>query len=147
MGPSRDVATEGGGGAVSLGKFLLCGDIVGVVVWYRYLGVIISNGSEARGISFGVPDTGEKVEGKNVEGQLVAEGGGRHSASGNGDTTAPDLLGKESGDSGGMGGLTDYLQGMCKGYGLRGRGGALGVGNLKSAFRLGPQTLDRVESI
>ena len=91
------------------------------------MGVIGANGSEARGSSCGVPETGEKVEIKKYEGRLVAEGGGRKSASGSRDTTAPDLLGQESGNSGGMGGLTAYLQGMRKGDGLRGRGEATGA--------------------
>ena len=56
----------------------------------------------------------------------MAEGGGGKSVSRSGDTTAPDLLGQEAGDSGGMGGLKSYLRGMCEGGGLRGRGGALG---------------------
>ena len=36
------------------------------------LGVIGANGAEARGISCGVPETGDEVEGKNSEGWFVA---------------------------------------------------------------------------
>ena len=39
----------------------------------------------------------------------MAEGGGRKIISGRGDTTATDLLEKEAGGSGGMGGLAAYL--------------------------------------
>ena len=73
------------------------------------MGVVGANGAEARGGSCGVPETGDEVEGKKAEGPFVAEGGGGKSTSGSGDTTAPDLLGQEAGDSGGMGGLTADL--------------------------------------
>ena len=73
------------------------------------LGVIGANGAEARGISCGVPETGDEVEGKNSEGRVVAEGGGGQNASGSRDTTAPDLLGQEAGESGKMGGLVEYI--------------------------------------
>ena len=39
----------------------------------------------------------------------MVEGRGGKITSGSGDTTAPDLLGQESGDSGVMGGLIDYI--------------------------------------
>ena len=66
-------------------------------------------GAQYGGIPCGVLDTGEEFEGKKSEGRIVAEGGGRQSYSGSGDTTAPDLLGQEAGNSGVMGGLTAYL--------------------------------------
>ena len=40
---------------------------------------------------------------------------------GGGDTTAPDILGQNTGKSGVMGGLKDYLLCMCEGDRLRGR--------------------------
>ena len=52
----------------------------------------------------------------------MAEGGGRKSASGSGETTDPDLLGYESRESDRMGGIMAYLRGMRKGDGLKGRG-------------------------
>ena len=57
------------------------------------MGVVGAYGAEARGSSCGVPDTGEKLEGKKAELWCVVEGGSGQSASGSGDTTAPDLLG------------------------------------------------------
>ena len=67
------------------------------------------SGLEARGISYWVPDTCDKVEDKKSEGRFMLEGEGRQSASGSGDTTAPHLIGQETGDSGVMGGLTTNI--------------------------------------
>ena len=91
------------------------------------MGVVGSNGSEAGGSSCGVPDTGDKFECKKAEGRLVVEGGGKNIASGSRDTTATDLLGKEAGNSGVMGGFTTYFRVMREGDGLRGRGETLGA--------------------
>ena len=49
-------------------------------------------------------------------------GGGGQSTSGSRDTTAPELLGQETGESGRMGGLTAYLLCINEEYGLKGRG-------------------------
>ena len=57
----------------------------------------------------------------------MAEDGGGKNASRSGETTAPDLLGKESGNSGGMGGIKAFLWCMRKGDRIRVRGEALGV--------------------
>ena len=46
-----------------------------------------------RGISCGVPNICDEVEGKKAEVWFVEKSGGVKSASGSGDTTAPDLLG------------------------------------------------------
>ena len=45
----------------------------------------------------------------------MAEDGGKQSTSGRGDTTAPDLLGQDTGDSGGLGGHMAYFRCMCEG--------------------------------
>ena len=52
----------------------------------------------------------------------MGEGGGGKSASGSGETTAPNLCGQEAGKIGRMCSLTAYLRGMYEGDGLRGRG-------------------------
>ena len=70
------------------------------------MGVVGANGTEAGSSSCGVIATGDKVEVKKAEGRFVAEGGGEKSNSGSGDTTDPNLLGQEAGDSGIMDGLT-----------------------------------------
>ena len=73
------------------------------------MGVVGANGAEDRGGYCGVLDTGDEVEGKKAEGRFVAEGGGVKSVSGSRDTTAPDLLGQEAGDSDIMGSLIAYI--------------------------------------
>ena len=118
MGQSWEDATERGEITGHLGEFLLCGDTCSVVVWGGDLGVVGANDSETKGISCGVPETGDKVEDKNYEGLFVAEGCIGQSVSGSGDKTAPDLLEQEACGSGGMGDLMAYLQGLCKGEGL-----------------------------
>ena len=77
MGTYREDATEGGGRTSHISKVLLRSDTGGVVVSGGDLGVVGDNGTEARGSSCGFHDTGDGVEGKNYEGQFVAEGGGR----------------------------------------------------------------------
>ena len=89
MGLYLEDAIEGGGGTVCLDKFLLRGDTGSIVVWDRDLGVVGANGSETRWGSCRVSETGDEVEGKNNEGRFMEKGGGRQSASGIGDTTAP----------------------------------------------------------
>ena len=73
------------------------------------MGVVGANGAEAGGSLCGVTEIGYEVEGKKVEGWLVAKFGGGKSASGIGDTNAPELLGQEGGNSGGIIGLRAYL--------------------------------------
>ena len=73
------------------------------------MGNVSANGAEAVRSPCGVPDTGYEVEGGDPEGRFVAGGGGGKIISGRRDTTAPDLLGQEAGDSGVMGSLTAYL--------------------------------------
>ena len=73
------------------------------------MGVVGKNGAEDGGNSCGVPETGNEFEVKKAEGKVMAEGGSGYFVSGSGDTTAPDLLGHESGEIGVMGGLADYL--------------------------------------
>ena len=109
MGTYREDSTEGGVRAGCLGKVLLRGDTGSVVIWGGDLGVVGANGAEAGGSSFWFPETGENFEGKNSEGRLVEKGGGRQSDSGSGDTTAPELIGQEEGNSGRMGGREAYI--------------------------------------
>ena len=67
------------------------------------------SGAEVRGSACGFPATGNKVKGKAAEGRVVAEVSGKKSPSGRVDTTAPDLLGKKTGNSGRVGGPTTYF--------------------------------------
>ena len=116
---------EGGSGAGHLGKVLLWCNTVGSVAWGGGAVVVGANGAESRGSLCGVPETGEKVKGKNSEGRFAVDGGSKNITSGSGGTTSPDLLGQEIGESGGMGGPTAHIQCMCKGYGIGRRGEAL----------------------
>ena len=93
MGPYWEDSTEGGGRSGRLGKVLSPGDTCSVVVWGGELGVVGANGSDTRGSSCGVTETGNEVEGKNSEGRFVAEGGDRKSASGSEETIAIDFFG------------------------------------------------------
>ena len=97
------------------------------IVWGRGVSVAGANGTEDTGTLCGVPETGGKVEGKKAVGWFVAEGGGVKSTSWSGYTTTPYLLGKEVGDSGGMGGLTANIRCMRKIDGLQRRGEAPGA--------------------
>ena len=119
---AQEDTVEGGDGSGHLRKVLSRGNTGGAVVWGRDVGVFGANGAEARGNSCGFSETGDKVEGKKTEGRFVAEGCGKQSTSGSGDTTTPDLLGKEASDSGGMGSPTAHIRCMREGGGLRGRG-------------------------
>ena len=65
-----------------------------------------ANVAEVRGSSYEFPARGNKVKDKLAEVRVVAKGGGKKSTSGSRDTTATDLLGKETGNSGGVGGPT-----------------------------------------
>ena len=67
------------------------------------------NGAEVRGSSYGFPARGNKVKVKAAEVRVLAKGGGKQIASGSRDTTATDLLGRETGNSGGVGGPTAYF--------------------------------------
>ena len=48
-------------------RILSRGDTGGAVVWGVDVGVVGANGAEYRGSSCGVPETGEKVEGKKAK--------------------------------------------------------------------------------
>ena len=117
---------EGGSRAGDLGKVLLWCNIVGSVAWGGDAVVVGSNSAEFRGSLCGVPETGEKVKGKNSNGRFVVDGGSKTNNSGSGDTTSLNLLGQETGESGGMGGPTSHIQCTCKGDGIGRRGEALG---------------------
>ena len=62
MGADQEVATEGGGVAVRLGKVLSRGSSGGAVVWIRDVGYIGTNGADVRGSAYGFPVTGNKVK-------------------------------------------------------------------------------------
>ena len=53
--------------------------------------------------------TSDKVKGKEAEGRSLAEVYVRQSTSGRGDTTAPEILGQETCNSGGVGGPMDHF--------------------------------------
>ena len=61
VGPYWVDATEGGGLTGHIGEVLSHGDTGGVVVRGGDLVVVGANGAEARGGSWGVPETGEKI--------------------------------------------------------------------------------------
>ena len=109
MGESREVATEGGGVAGRHRNVLSHGTSGGAVVWSVDMGAIGANGVEVRGSSYGFSATGNKVKVKAAEGGVVEEGCGKQSTQGSGDTTAPDLLVKETGKSGRVGVPTAYF--------------------------------------
>ena len=109
MGADQEFSTEVGGVSGRLGKVLSHGNSGGTVVWSGDVAYISANGAEVRGSSYGFPATGNKVKDKAAEGRVVAEVGGKKSTSGGGYTTAPDLLGKETGNSGRVGGPTAYF--------------------------------------
>ena len=73
------------------------------------MGAVVTNGAEVRGSACGFPKTGDKVKVKEAEVRVVAKGGGEQSTSGRRDTIAPDLLGQDTGNSGGVGGPTTYF--------------------------------------
>ena len=93
MGAARGVATEGGGGADSLGKVLSHGSSGGAIVWGGDMGDFVANLAEFIVSACGFPAVGHKVKGKEAEGRVVTAGDGKNSPSGRGDTAAPDLCG------------------------------------------------------
>ena len=103
IGETREDATEGGGRISHLGNVLSRGNTGGALVWGGDVGAVGSNGAEVRDSACGFPETGDKVKGKEAEGRFLADGGGGQSTSGSGYTTATDLLGQETGNSGGLG--------------------------------------------
>ena len=90
--------------------------------WYCCLeqrhSAIVASGVEVRGSSYGFPSTQNKVKGKASEGRVVAEVGGKISTSGVKDTTNPDLLEYETGDSCEVGSPTAFFKCMFKGDGI-----------------------------
>ena len=109
MGAVQEFPTEGGGVAGCLGNYLSCGTSGGAVFGGGDVGAIGVNGVKVRGRSYGFPVTDNRVKGKAAEGQVVSEGGNKQSTLFRGDTTAPDLLSKETGNSDGVGGPTSYF--------------------------------------
>ena len=59
------------------------------------------------------PEACNKVKGKEAEGRIVAEGRGIKCTSRSRDTTTPDLLGQEKGNSDRVGGPTANFRRMC----------------------------------
>ena len=60
MGETQEVAMEGGGGAVSIGKVLLRGSSGRAIVWGGDMGNFGANGAEVRGSSCGFTAAGHK---------------------------------------------------------------------------------------
>ena len=58
MGADREVSTERGGGAGSLGKQLPRSSSGGALVWSGYMGAFGTNDEEVRGSACGFPTTG-----------------------------------------------------------------------------------------
>ena len=92
LGEDREVVTEGGGGAVRFGKFLSFISSGSDFVWGGDVGAVSANGVEVRGSECGFPATGNKVKGKEAEGQVVEEYSGKNCPSGSGNTATPVLL-------------------------------------------------------
>ena len=115
MATNQEFDTEGKVGAGHIVKVLLCGNTSGAVVWGGYVGVVDANVTVVRGSTCGFPEAVNKVKGKEAEGRFVAEGRSRKITLGRGDTTNPDLLGKETGNSGRVGGPTANFRLTCKG--------------------------------
>ena len=82
------------------------------------MGTVVANGAEIRGGACGFPTVGYKVKVKEADERLVAEGGDKKITSGSGDTTAQDLLGQETGNSGGVVGPTSHFRRMCEVNGI-----------------------------
>ena len=122
MGVAREVATEGGGGAVSLGKVLSRSSSGSAIVWGRDVGDFGANGAEVRGSVRGFPTSRNKVKGKASEGRVMATGGGKNTPSESEYTAAPDLRGQETGDSSGVGGPTAYFRRLYERDRILGRG-------------------------
>ena len=72
------------------------------------------SGAEVRGSACGFPATGDKVKGKAAELWVVAEGNGKNSPRGNGDTAALDICGQDTGNSGEVGGPMANFRRFCK---------------------------------
>ena len=82
-----------------------------------------ANVSEVRGSAGGSLAAGNKKKDKEAEGWFVAADGRKNSPPGSGDTSAPDIYGHETGDSGVVGGPTAYFD-VCEretGYEVGGR--------------------------
>ena len=109
VGEDWEFATEVGGVAGRIGTFLSRGTSGVAVVWSGDVGANGDNNVEVRGSSCGFPEIRNKVKGKAAEGRVVVEGGGKKSTSGSGYTTAPDLLGQETVNSGRVGEPTAYF--------------------------------------
>ena len=77
-----------------------------------------ANGAEVRGSACGFSATCDKVKGKEAKERIMAKGVDIKRTSGSGEITTSDLLGQDTGNSGGVGGPTDYFRRMYKGYRL-----------------------------
>ena len=109
MGEVREFATEGGVGSGSLGKVLPHGSSGNSLVWSGDVVAFSTNYSEVRVNSCGFPASGHREKGNTAEGWVLAAGDGKSIPTGIGDTAAPDIYGQETGDSGGVGGPTNYF--------------------------------------
>ena len=99
VGAAWKVTMEGGGGAGSLGKVLPRGISVGALVWRKYMGNFGTNDAEVRGSAYGFPAESHRKTGNTQEGWVLAAGDGKSSSTGSGDTAAPDIYGKVTGNS------------------------------------------------
>ena len=117
-GGDQEVATEGGGGAVNIGKVLLRGNPGGDIVWGRDMGDFGANGAEVRGRACGFPVADHKEKVKAAEGRVVVTGDGKNSTSGSMETAAQDRCGHETGESGGVGRPRSYFRLLCERDGL-----------------------------
>ena len=106
---AREAATEGGGGAGSLGKKLQRGSAEGALVWSVDMGAFGTNDTEVRGMTCAFPAAGHTKTGKAAEGWVLVVGDGRSSPTGSRDTVTPYIFGQATGDSGGVGGPTAYF--------------------------------------
>ena len=104
-----EVATEGGGGTASLELFLPHGSSGGALVWSAEMGDFGTNNAEVRGSACGFPVAGHREKVNAEEGWVLAAGDGKDNPPGSGDTSAPDIFGQVTGNSGQVGGPTPYF--------------------------------------
>ena len=77
VGAAQEVATEGGGGAGSLGKNLTHGSSGVALVWSGHMGAFGTNDAEVRGKACEFPVAGHTYTGNVVEGWVLAAGDDR----------------------------------------------------------------------
>ena len=103
VGAAQEVATEGGGGAGSLGKNLTHGSSGVALVWSGHMGAFGTNDAEVRGSACGFHAAGHTKKGNTAEGWVLEEDDGRSSPTWSRDTVALDICGQAEGNSGRVG--------------------------------------------